>query len=98
MNEEEFKDLIERGKKLMLHEVKTLPEHFQAVLSGDKTAEIRINDRDYKVEDTLILKEWKPDIGFTRCHIATTITHIIDDKQDGIEEGFVMLSFVKNIR
>jgi len=43
----------------MIHELKTWPEYFEEILTGKKTFEVRKNDRDYKVGDTLILKEFK---------------------------------------
>jgi hypothetical protein len=39
------------------HILKTDPAVFQAVVSGEKTWEIRYNDRDYQVGDILHLKE-----------------------------------------
>ena len=42
----------------MTHELKILPEYFGAVSLREKTFEIRKNDRDYHVGDTLVLKEW----------------------------------------
>lgn len=39
----------------MIHELKILPEYFEAVTSGRKQFEIRKNDRDFKVGDQLIL-------------------------------------------
>ena len=36
---------------MKIHELKTLPEYFDAVFMGKKNFEIRKNDRDYKVGD-----------------------------------------------
>jgi len=44
----------------MKHELKTRGEYFQAIKRGEKTFEVRNNDRDFKVGDTLLLKEWNP--------------------------------------
>jgi|TARA_Y100000310_G_scaffold298310_1_gene332146 hypothetical protein len=40
------------------HELKTEPKYFGRLVSGDKTFEIRKNDRDFQVGDELILKEY----------------------------------------
>ncbi|WP_239505037.1 DUF3850 domain-containing protein [Serratia marcescens] len=39
------------------HDLKILPEHFAAVVGGEKKAEFRINDRDYAVGDLLCLSK-----------------------------------------
>ena len=44
-----------------LHLLKCWPEYFHKVESGDKTFEIRLNDRDYQPDDLLLLREWKPE-------------------------------------
>ena len=41
----------------MNHNIKSLPQYFEAVLNHTKTFEIRENDRDYKVGDTITLHE-----------------------------------------
>lgn len=45
----------------MLHELKILPEYYDAVANGIKTFEIRKDDRNYKVGDTLRLREFDED-------------------------------------
>lgn len=49
---------------MKIHELKILPQYFEEVLKGNKTFEIRKNDRDFKIRDILILKEWAEDIKF----------------------------------
>lgn len=44
------------------HHLKTLPVYFDAVRRGDKTFEIRKNDRDFQTGDTLVLEE---------CNVST---------------------------
>ena len=39
---------------------KVWPEYFEAVLSGQKKYELRLNDFEIKVGDILILAEWDP--------------------------------------
>ena len=73
------------------HSLKTLPVHFNDIMSGIKTAEIRLNDRRFSVGDTLILREWKE--RYTGRLTPVKVTHILDDSQKGIDSGYVMLSF-----
>ena len=43
-----------------MHDLKCWDCYFEAVDSGLKTFEIRLNDRDYKLHDSLLLREWDP--------------------------------------
>jgi len=47
----------------MEHELKCNPEYFSRIAMRQKTFEIRKNDRDYQVGDTLILREYDPKTG-----------------------------------
>jgi len=43
----------------MTHALKTWPEYYKAVESGEKTFEIRKMDRSFKVGDIVILQEYE---------------------------------------
>lgn len=70
------------------HELKILPEHFWPVVTGHKKAELRKNDRDFEVGDTIILYEWNGD--YTGERTERTIVHIAD--VGAYLPGYVLLS------
>lgn len=72
------------------HSLKILPEYFNVVVSGDKTFEIRKNDRDFQVGDKLILKEYEND-KYTGRIIKKEITYILDDNSGYVLEGYVVM-------
>lgn len=78
------------------HELKIYPEFFSAVCTGVKRAELRKNDRDYRVGDTLHLLETPRG----SCHrtgefINATITHIADVGE--WMPGYVLLSIEREV-
>ena len=80
------------------HILKTWYSFFPDLLSGAKTAEVRRNDRDYQVGDTLILRERKPvalgeyaDTGREARRTVSCVTLL--DGLSGIARGYVLLSF-----
>ena len=90
----------------MIHRLKTWPIFYERLLDGSKTFEFRFNDRDYRVNDNLVLKEW--DVRsekYTGRYIHRTITYIMNhfdarlvvDKyppSKPIAEGWVILGIV----
>lgn len=75
----------------MIHHLKIYPEHFSAVCTGVKRAELRKNDRDFKVGDTLHLMETpKGSCNPTGEFINAVVTHIADVGE--WLPGYVMLS------
>lgn len=40
---------------MKIHELKIDPEYFDSVVCGDKTSEVRRNDRDFRVGDAIQL-------------------------------------------
>lgn len=77
--------------------LKTLPEYFRAILSGEKNFEIRKNDRNFQVGDVLVLLEY--DISkkeYTDRIISKKITYILPGGQFGVEEDYCIMG-LKNI-
>lgn len=75
------------------HVLKTWPVVFDAVLTRVKSFEVRRDDRDFAVGDTLRLKEWGPVAGRhsgRSCRVL--ITYLLPGGQFGIERGFVCMS------
>jgi len=78
------------------HELKTWPGPFQAVLDGNKRAELRKDDRGFRVGDTLLLREYwpdgaRPDITVRRA-LRCVVTHIVEGGKFGLDPEYVMLS------
>lgn len=48
--------MTERSR--ITHELKIWPQYFQPVLNGCMKFQLRRNDRNFKVGDELLLKEW----------------------------------------
>jgi hypothetical protein len=44
----------------MRHELKIWPQYFRPVADGDKTFEVRKNDRGFQKGDVVMLREWDP--------------------------------------
>jgi len=78
----------------IIHELKCHPEYFDKVWSGEKTFEFRKDDRDFRVFDTLWLREWCP----VKCDYSdrSIYTPILYVARGGlIPEGFAVMSIAK---
>lgn len=83
---------IEDSPKIITHHLKTWPKQFQLVKHGIKRFEVRKNDRNYQVNDILILEEWDPEKErYTRDHVERRISYILEGGQFGIEKGYVVM-------
>ena len=83
------------------HELKTDSEVFQAVRSGEKTYEIRFNDRDYQRHDFLRLCETErtgeemregAQLIYTGDEIDVKVTHILRGPVYGLKDMWVIMS------
>lgn len=61
----------------MIIEKQAWPQYFEEILQGNKTYDLRLNDFECKVGDTLLLKEWDPTTQkYTGREIKKEITYI----------------------
>lgn len=62
----------------MIHHLKAYPEYFQPVKRGEKTFEIRKDDRNFAAGDTLHLYEWNPDTKeYTEDELIRDVPYIL---------------------
>lgn len=73
------------------HELKCNTEYFARVQSGQKTFEIRKNDRDYQVGDILVLQEFLSDKGEYPDWGSSLRAEIIYMTSFAQKEGYVVL-------
>ena len=82
------------------HELKCWPEFFDAVADGRKTFEVRKADRDFRLGDVLVLREWQPahtekwslrklPDRYTGREVRAVVTYILAGT--GIEPGYVCM-------
>ncbi|WP_369198205.1 DUF3850 domain-containing protein [Mycobacterium marseillense] len=59
------------------HELKSWSRFFRPIVAGERTHELRRNDRDYRVGDRLLLREYDPDAEcYTGSSCEAAITSI----------------------
>jgi len=88
-------------EKRMKHDLKTDSVVFEQTRLGVKNFEIRFNDRDFKVGDTLVLLETVHsgedmkdgrDLMYTKRKINKTVKYILEGGCYGLAEGWVILA------
>ena len=63
---------------MKIHVLKTWPEYFKEVESGNKNFELRLNDRDFQVGDRLDLMEYDPNSNtYSGNHLHKKVTYIL---------------------
>ena len=76
---------------MTIHELKILPEYYDAVRCGDKRFEIRKNDRDYHTGDILRLKEWDGE-KYTGEELDALVRYVLYDWTGGLQDGYCIMS------
>lgn len=92
-----------------VHELKTWPEPFTAIVEGRKSFEIRQDDRGFAVGDILCLKEWDPAprpgengklvrAHFTGREVRVRVTYMIPGGAWGLPRGVCVMSIAPSAR
>lgn len=80
---------------MKVHRLKTWPDYFRPVMRGEKTFEIRKNDRGFAVGDVLLLEEYEQFSDgrgqYTGQRAAVDVTYIVADSSWNLP-GFVVMS------
>src|SRR5690242_9595635 len=75
------------------HRLKTWPAYYDAVASGSKKFEVRVNDRDFQPGDRLILACYDPGTGtFDGRELEFTAGYVLHGGVSGIKPGYVVMS------
>lgn len=81
------------------HELKTWPEPFAAIASGNKRHELRRADRPFAVGDTLRLREWAPGLspldfgtGYSGRVLVVEVTHLTPGGAWGLPADLCVMS------
>lgn len=78
------------------HELKTVNPYFQEVWEGNKRFELRLNDRDFNVNDVLLLKEYDSENETcSQREIWCIVAYILKD-YPGIDKDYCILG-IKNV-
>lgn len=72
--------------------MKCWPSVFEGLLSGEKTFEIRLNDRGYQVGDVLYQREWSASYGYTGREVRHRVAYVLAGGAFGLAQGHVAMS------
>lgn len=78
----------------MTHVLKISPQYYVAVLERRKTFEVRVNDRQYRVGDDVILQEYIAEGEYTGRIWHGRITYLLNDPLY-CKRGYVIFSIVE---
>ena len=79
----------------MTHRIKILKPYFEAVAAGDKTFELRKDDRPYKVGDALLITEIGEGNKPTGRTIEKKVGYILRNCPEyGLDNGYCILSLL----
>lgn len=75
----------------MTHDLKIQKQYFKEVISGSKKFEIRKNDRNFKVDDYLLLREYDGQARTGR-HVVAKVTYIFYGGLFGVDRDYCIMA------
>ena len=81
-----------------VHYIKCWPEFYKPVRKGEKTFELRKNDRGYEKGDVLVIQEWdQGGNGYTGNECVRVVSSIVKEGF-GLEKGHCCMGMKKSIK
>lgn len=75
-----------------IHHLKTHTDYFNQVAHGNKTFEVRKNDRNFQTFDILCLENYDGQNNqYKYGYVLAEVTYILKGGQFGIEDGYVVM-------
>lgn len=80
------------------HTLKSWPHFFAPAYGGFKTFELRKNDRNFKINDTITLREWSPlTEQYSGKELDGIITYVAKEVGEYLRPGYVAFSFTPSV-
>ncbi|GMQ56769.1 DUF3850 domain-containing protein [Vallitalea sediminicola] len=82
----------------MIHNLKIKGNYIKAIIYGNKTFEVRKDDRNFNIGDILILNEINTKGLYTGFNIKVKVTYILGRKEEEkqfVKKGYVILGIKK---
>lgn len=77
----------------VVHELKTIDPHYEDIVEGLKTFEMRRDDRAYAAGDVLHLRQYDPKLdAYSGYGFRVRVTHLLRGPCFGLADGWVIMS------
>lgn len=79
------------------HDLKCGPQHFMALWTRAKRFELRYDDRDYRCNDNLLIREWTAEHGYSGPWLLCAVEHVVTG-DPWLQPGYCCLSLTELAR
>lgn len=75
------------------HTLKSQPASFREIAEGRKNFDLRRDDREFKVGDIVLLREYDPEKGYTGFCLYKDIKYVTNAALSGLAEGYCIVGY-----